>query len=218
VREEGTIVRWDSGKGCGFIRSRVIAQDVFLHVRDFRSIDGDAPKQGLLVSFERIDIGGKGPRATAARPVSERAAGKASVRGGGVTSRRPRETRRTQKAAPNSGAIFALPVMAAYALCLMAMVWQRQVPWWVLPASMFLNLATFMAYWQDKYAASSGRWRVKESTLHLWSLAGGWAGAWFAQQFLRHKSVKASFRNMYWAIVVTHCAGASFLWWFMQRP
>lgn len=80
-----------------------------------------------------------------------------------------------------------------------------------------LNLAAFFAYWQDKYAAQQRRWRIREETLHLWSLAGGWGGAWFAQQILRHKSVKASFRATYWSTVAIHCAGACGIWWFSQN-
>lgn len=80
-----------------------------------------------------------------------------------------------------------------------------------------LNVAAFFAYWQDKYAAQQRRWRIKGATLHLWSPAGGWGGAWFAQQILRHKSVKASFRTTYRATVATHCAGACGIWWFSQN-
>lgn len=88
------------------------------------------------------------------------------------------------------------------------------LPWWVLPAFFALNLFTFFAYWQDKWAASRGNWRISESTLHLWSLAGGWSGAWFAQQVLRHKSSKQTFRETYWATVVLNCAalGAVVRW------
>jgi uncharacterized membrane protein YsdA (DUF1294 family) len=67
-----------------------------------------------------------------------------------------------------------------------------------------LNLATFFVYWLDKYAAQQNRWRTAENTLHLFSLLGGWPGAWFAQQLLRHKSSKASFRATYWASVAVH--------------
>jgi len=88
----------------------------------------------------------------------------------------------------------------------------------VLPASVLLNLATFFAYWQDKHAAQQGRWRIKEETLHLWSLAGGWGGAWLAQQVLRHKSVKASFRATYRLTVMTHCGTALGIWWFLRAP
>lgn len=37
-----------------------------------------------------------------------------------------------------------------------------------------------------------------------------------AQQVLRHKSVKASFRATYLATVVMHCALAAGLWWFFR--
>lgn len=106
--------------------------------------------------------------------------------------------------------------MVAYGLGLAWLVWQRQAPLWMLPASLLLNLATFFAYWQDKHAAQNGRWRIKEDTLHLWSLAGGWAGAWFAQQALRHKSAKASFRATYWATVMAHCAAVAGFWWLSR--
>lgn len=106
--------------------------------------------------------------------------------------------------------------MVLYGLGLSWLVSRRQVPWWALPASLFLNMATFFAYWQDKYAAQTGRWRVREQTLHLWSLAGGWCGAWFAQQVLRHKSVKASFRTAYWLTVAIHCAAVLGICWFWR--
>ncbi|MDF2464143.1 MAG: colD-shock DNA-binding protein [Ramlibacter sp.] len=104
--------------------------------------------------------------------------------------------------------------MATYVTVLVWSVWAKNLPWWVLPASFAINLFTFFAYWQDKWAAGQGNWRISESTLHLWSLAGGWPGAWFAQQVLRHKSSKPSFRETYWATVVLNLAalGAS-IWW-----
>jgi uncharacterized membrane protein YsdA (DUF1294 family) len=103
-----------------------------------------------------------------------------------------------------------------YWLGLSWLVLQRQLPWWVLPASALLNLATFFAYWQDKHAAQNGRWRIAEQTLHLWSLAGGWGGAWLAQEVLRHKSAKESFRAVYWVTVVGHCAAAVGGWWWLR--
>jgi uncharacterized membrane protein YsdA (DUF1294 family) len=56
------------------------------------------------------------------------------------------------------------------------------------------------------FLACSGLWRVSESTLHTLSLVGGWPGALVAQQMLRHKSNKASFRAVFWATVVTNVA------------
>lgn len=85
-------------------------------------------------------------------------------------------------------------------------LWSGRLPLWVLGAAAALNLLTFMVYAIDKSAARSGQWRTKESHLHLLSLAGGWPGAWFAQQWLRHKSRKAEFRAVYWTTVLGHCA------------
>jgi uncharacterized membrane protein YsdA (DUF1294 family) len=42
---------------------------------------------------------------------------------------------------------------------------------------------------------------VPEARLHLLALVGGWPGGLLAQQFLRHKSVKPSFRQAFWITV-----------------
>ena len=53
-----------------------------------------------------------------------------------------------------------------------------------------------MFYAADKSAARAGRWRIPESTLLMLGLCCGWPGGIVAQQWLRHKSVKPSFRMM----------------------
>lgn len=68
-----------------------------------------------------------------------------------------------------------------------------------------VNGATFWAYAADKGAAIAGRWRTRESRLHLLALCGGWPAAWLAQQVLRHKSSKRDFRAVYWLTVAAHC-------------
>jgi uncharacterized membrane protein YsdA (DUF1294 family) len=73
-----------------------------------------------------------------------------------------------------------------------------------------LSLITFVVYAFDKSAASSGAWRTPESTLHLMGIAGGWPGALIAQQALRHKSKKVSFRAVLWATVLIN--GGVFVW------
>ena len=57
-----------------------------------------------------------------------------------------------------------------------------------------------------------GSWRTPESTLHLFSLAGGWPGAALAQQFLRHKSAKKAFRQVFWVTVILNLG--SLIWLF----
>ena len=125
-------------------------------------------------------------------------------------ARPPRRKSTRAAATAGLGAWVALPLMAAYAGLLLFLAWTKQAPWWVLPVSLLLNLAAFFAYWQDKHAAETGQWRISENTRHLWSLAGGWGGAWVAQQVLRHKSRKASFLGVYWLSVVAHCAAVGY--------
>jgi uncharacterized membrane protein YsdA (DUF1294 family) len=72
---------------------------------------------------------------------------------------------------------------------------------WYLLAS----AATFLVYAADKSAAARGTQRTPESSLHLFSLVGGWPGALLAQQFLRHKSSKQEFRRMFWAVASLNC-------------
>lgn len=107
-----------------------------------------------------------------------------------------------------------LAVTLTYAGFLLWAVWHSLLPWWVLPVSFLLNLLTFFVYWTDKRAAQAGRWRTPESTLQLLALAGGWPGAWLAQQVLRHKSSKLPFRVVYWLMVVAHgLAIGTWLFW-----
>jgi uncharacterized membrane protein YsdA (DUF1294 family) len=66
------------------------------------------------------------------------------------------------------------------------------------------SATTYGAYAADKSAAVAGRWRIAESTLLGLGLVGGWPGALVAQQLLRHKSNKASFRSAFWGTVVVN--------------
>jgi uncharacterized membrane protein YsdA (DUF1294 family) len=81
-------------------------------------------------------------------------------------------------------------------------VWR--VPPVVAAAYGALSVVCFVFYAADKQAARSGGWRVKEDTLLLVGLLGGWPGAVLAQQFLRHKSSKVSFRAAFWVTVVVN--------------
>ncbi|MCA8957977.1 MAG: DUF1294 domain-containing protein [Planctomycetes bacterium] len=77
------------------------------------------------------------------------------------------------------------------------------------------SLVTFVLYGLDKRAATRGAPRIAERTLHLWSLCGGWIGAWGGQRTFRHKTQKRPFRLVFWSIGVLHVGvlGALFWWW-----
>ncbi|MCI5168484.1 MAG: DUF1294 domain-containing protein [Candidatus Electrothrix sp. GM3_4] len=87
-----------------------------------------------------------------------------------------------------------------------------KIPLLIIGLYFVLSLLTFLMYAKDKSAAKQGAWRTSESTLHLFSLFGGWPGALVAQQKLRHKSKKQPFRFVFWLTVLLNCAG--FLWLF----
>ncbi len=108
-------------------------------------------------------------------------------------------------------------LVAAYLGALAAATWARWLPGWTWWGWGVANLVTAGLYARDKHAARHGAWRTPEATLHLWSLAGGWVGAWLAQQVLRHKSRKGSFRAVYAVTVALHLAMlGAWLWWGPQ--
>lgn len=67
-----------------------------------------------------------------------------------------------------------------------------------------LSMVAFFLYARDKAAAIAGTWRISEKTLHMASLFGGWPGALVAQQRLRHKTKKTSFRAVFWVTVLAN--------------
>jgi len=74
-----------------------------------------------------------------------------------------------------------------------------------------LSILAFFFYAVDKSAARRGAHRIPENTLHLLALLGGWPGALYAPQLLRHKSVKTSFRWRFWLTVATNVGILVFL-------
>lgn len=85
--------------------------------------------------------------------------------------------------------------------------------WWLWAAKLYLILSalTFVVYAVDKSAAVKGRWRVPEKNLHLLALLGGWPGALLAQTWLRHKTIKTSFRAIFWLTVFINITGFALL-------
>ncbi|MDB5805501.1 MAG: DNA-binding protein [Betaproteobacteria bacterium] len=86
-----------------------------------------------------------------------------------------------------------------------------RVPAWVAGVYGLMSLVAFVAYAIDKSAAKSAGSRISESTLLVFGLVGGWPGAIIAQQLLRHKSSKVSFRVVFWFTVVVNVTVFIFL-------
>jgi len=79
-------------------------------------------------------------------------------------------------------------------------------PLLIMAVYFFCSVMAYIFYAKDKSAARSKKWRVPENTLHAISLCGGWLGAVYAQERLRHKTQKSSFLLMFWLTVVLNVA------------
>ncbi len=188
MRFEGTLTSWNEERGFGRIESSQGGEPIFVHISAWPRGSG-RPQTGQAVGFE-VELGPKGKRAKNVQLVQAR--------------RSARDARRAQGAPWGAATLFAIPAFLVVFVAVAA-VWK--LPLWVAGLYLALSTATYAAYAADKSAARSSGWRTPESTLHLLAVAGGWPGALLAQQFLRHKSAKAAFRQVFWATVVLNTAG-----------
>jgi len=213
MHKQGKVVRWEADKGFGFIRSPNTDADVFFHVRDFRG--PGAPGVGMAVAYEEIHVGGKGPRAMAVRslgaaeaPAERRVASRPPQAAVRTVARSPTRGRAAVKASSRDAWLKPLLCLSLlYGGILLWAALKGFLPMWAFLSWPLLNAVTFWFYWRDKYAAQQRAWRTPENTLHALSLLGGWPAARFAQQLMRHKTVKASFQSTYWATVVFNVGG-----------
>lgn len=96
----------------------------------------------------------------------------------------------------------ATPVALTFIVLIATASYMSYTPRFVLWIYLGASLITFLIYAKDKSAAKKGKWRTSEQTLHVYSFLCGWPGALLAQQWLRHKSQKKSFRIVFWLTVV----------------
>ena len=194
----GTIQSWRDDRGFGFIQPTQGGQEIFVHIKSFTSRGGSRPQVGQRVTFE-IELNAQGKKR--AKNVAVASATKVSAA--------PNKRRAANSPAQwGTASLFALPAfLLVYVV--VAVIWG--VPGWVAALYAAASVVCALVYAIDKSAAVAGRWRVQESTLHTLSLVGGWPGALVAQQVLRHKSNKATFRSVFWATVVANVAGFVFI-------
>lgn len=67
-----------------------------------------------------------------------------------------------------------------------------------------MSLIAGLLFAFDKRAASRGRRRIPERSLHLVELLGGWPGAVVASRVFRHKSSKTRYQVILLAIAMLH--------------
>ncbi|ELR15728.1 uncharacterized protein ACA1_379090 [Acanthamoeba castellanii str. Neff] len=74
-----------------------------------------------------------------------------------------------------------------------------------------VNVGAAGLFYYDKQCAIRHQWRVRESTLQLSALAGGWAGGILAMQTFRHKTAKSSFQVPYYTAAAANMGLLAFL-------
>lgn len=197
ARFHGTLSTWNDDRGFGFISPAnpvdpapngrtAQGKQTFVHIKAFPASLDRRPQVGDTLSFE-----------LGRSPDGKLQATFVQVAGATTTGRRhPRSNRR-----PRAVTFLPIPLFVAGYLAISA-TWP--LPIWVAALYLAASILTYLAYAADKAAATAGRWRVSESTLLLLGLIGGWPGAIVAQQMLRHKTKKASFRSAFWGTVLAN--------------
>ena len=189
MHKNGKIASWNDDKGYGFISPISGGKQVFVHISSF-SNRNRRPEIGQIVTYGiSTDKQGRSC-AVKATLAGDRFQQKTKKNGGGISI------------------VIAILFIAIVAISVLA----DKLPPIVFAIYAGLSILTYLVYAADKSAAKKGTWRTQESTLHLLALAGGWPGALIAQQVLRHKSKKESFRFVFWITVVVNCG--VFTWLF----
>ena len=180
AREVGTLARWSDDRGFGFITATG-KPDVFVHISAFAP-GAQRPRIGDRLEFIRETTPEGKERAV------------------GVVSDRPA----TSKQSKRSLRLAAYIVVAAFVLFYVFIATTWELPLFVPVLYVSASIVTFAAYAVDKSAATSGGWRIAEPSLLALGLIGGWPGGLLAQELLRHKTRKMSFRAVFWVTVMAN--------------
>lgn len=87
------------------------------------------------------------------------------------------------------------------------MVWHYYLIWIA-----FISIITFVLYGFDKAQARRGGRRVRETTLHLLALIGGFLGGWVGRSIFRHKTQKGVFTVM---LIISTIIHLGLLYWLI---
>lgn len=180
MRYQGKVTNWNDEKGYGFVEPNGGGDRAFVHIKSF-SKPARRPVAGDIIVYSVIKE--KDGRCKAAK----------------VTFSRSAEIGRKSE---GHGRTLGSIITIAFCIFLVVATILDELPIEVLVFYTGASVLAFVAYAQDKSAAKSNRWRTKESMLHLFGIIGGWPGAFFAQNRLRHKSKKAEFKFVFWLTVL----------------
>ena len=188
MRYKGKLIKWNAEKAFGFIQPNAGGTDVFIH-KTALSNRKRTPQINDIITFSITESKDGRYSASDATFLGEKLEKNA--------------TKKPSKFSIYLSLLFLGVITAAY--------FAGQFSHKLLLSYFCFSVITFLAYAFDKSKAQRGVWRIQESTLHLFSLIGGWPGAAIAQQFLRHKSQKRQFRTVFWLTVIVNVGGLIWL-------
>jgi uncharacterized membrane protein YsdA (DUF1294 family)/cold shock CspA family protein len=202
---QGKIINWNDDKGFGFVEPNGGGDRAFVHIKAFgpgarRPVNGEAIIYDLAMDNNQRY---RAEKIKFARDFQETHFSHSAKR------RDASRAKSDSKSDSRSGVKVAFTLL--FWLGLIVGVLTNRLPPMLVGIYLAMSGVAFIAYAIDKSAAQAGRWRTQESTLHLFSLVGGWPGALFAQSQLRHKSKKKAFLNVYWVTVLFNIGGLLWL-------
>lgn len=195
MRTKGKIVSWNNEQAYGFIapinsktvNNKASGSHVFIHKSAFLN-KKRTPTVSDIVTFTLSKDKQGRPCATDATFSGE----KLVIKTKHLSERLP----------VYLSGVFILGLLLAYL--------QFLIPTWIFVLYAISSVISVVMYIIDKSKAKRGEQRIPEITLHLLAMIGGWPGAAIAQQSLKHKNRKKSFRAGFWLTVLFNLA--CFVW------
>lgn len=190
MKFQGKVLNWNDEKGFGFVEPNGGGKRAFVHIKAFKP-RSRRPVNGEVIVYELVQDNNNRYKAENIQ-----------------FARDARHLKKTSQA--KKGSHFGEIFIALFCAVLLTSTYFGKLPLIITGIYIVMSLIAFATYAIDKSAAQKNHWRIKESTLHLLSLIGGWPGAFFAQKKLRHKSSKKEFKRVYWVTIILNLSG--FFW------
>lgn len=195
MKLQGKVLNWNDDKGFGFVEPNGGGQRAFVHIKSFK-YGSKRPINGDVIIYELVKEGNNKFKAIKIQFASD--------------VKDANKRKKTYNKSSGSRAVTRIFTIA-FCFTLLASVVMGKLPILVIGLYVVMSIIAYIAYAIDKSSAQSGAWRTKESTLHLFALLGGWPGAFYAQQRLRHKSIKEEFQMGFRVTIFLNLAGLIWL-------
>ena len=188
MRLKGKLVMWQADKAFGFIAPNGGGSNIFIHKSAFAN-NKKIPQINDVITFSITkDKAGR------------YCAGDATFSGEKLKKKQPKKISE-----------FSIYLSLLFLATIIMASFLGYLPHVIMYSYLGLSIMTYLTYAFDKSKAQRGAWRTSEGTLHLFALIGGWPGAALAQQYLRHKSSKQEFMNVFWLTVMINVGALMWL-------